>query len=129
MPRSESAPVNPRRSAITAERAGRLYRILALLGTGPQTRAALIAAIEIDIRGFYRDLETIRQLGVVLTNQSQQYQLGESLDTALARLPFPDPQLNLLEVMQLVEGRTAAHRKLRASLEAFIGKRYRKRGT
>jgi len=111
---------------MTAERAGRLFRMINLLGGGGQSRAALLQSLTIDVRGFYRDLEVLRDLGVPLSITEHRYVLGESLDAALARLPFPDPGLNLVEAMQLADGSTAAHRKLKAAIEAFIGKKYRK---
>ena len=111
---------------ITAERAGRLYRLLSLLGEGSQTRSDLLAALDLDIRAFYRDLEVLRAYGAKLAMEAHRYVLKEPLDDALSRVPFPDPGLNLFEAMQLAEGTAPAHKKLRAKIESFIGKRMKK---
>ena len=39
------------------------------------------------------------------------------MDSALGRLPFPDPQLTYGEARALSAGRTSAHRKLREQVE------------
>ena len=115
--------------AITPERVARLYRLLSLLGPGPQTRPALLRRLKLDVRGFYRDLEKLREFGIVLTlNPEGRYSLCESLEDALSRLPFPDPGLNLHEAMQLAEGETSAHKKLREKIDAFLGKKPTRRG-
>ncbi len=106
-----------RAGAVTAERAGRLYKLLQLLGTGPQTREALIGRLSLDIRGFYRDLVVLRQAGIPVTLQDRSYTLDEGVDKAVAKLPFPDPHLTLGEAQQLAKGRTASHRKLKQQLD------------
>src|SRR5207253_231940 len=55
----EAAPV-----ILTPQRAARLYKLLILLGEGPQTRQFLLRRLKLDIRGFYRDLESLRALGI-----------------------------------------------------------------
>src|SRR5438552_19010634 len=97
---------------ITSDRSARLYRILALLHGGPKSRAQLVRALSLDVRSFYRDLEQRRGLGVQFSLDEHRYRLDEPLDRALARMPFPDPQLSLHEAMVLAKGRTAAHQKL-----------------
>jgi predicted DNA-binding transcriptional regulator YafY len=98
--------------AITTQRAERLFRLLGLLGGGPQTRAALSRKLRLDVRSFYRDLELVRECGVPITSISGRYSLGESVEAAQARLPLPDPHLTLAEARTLAKGKTAAHRKL-----------------
>jgi hypothetical protein len=98
---------------ITALRAARLCKLLRLLRKAPQTRPVLTRRLGLDVRGFYRDLEWLRELGIVVTMEEGRYCLGEDADKAIGRLPFPDPHLTLGEAMQLAKGRTAAHRKLR----------------
>src|SRR5271168_2329255 len=44
---------------VTAERAARLYNLLRLLGKKPLTRDRLAAALDLGVRGFYRDLEAL----------------------------------------------------------------------
>jgi hypothetical protein len=100
----------------TLERAGRLYHLVILLGTGAQTRARLTRTLRLNIRGFYRDLEVLRQCGISVLLDGNQYMLDEKPARALDRLPFPDPALTLGEARQLARGRSAAHRKLRAQI-------------
>jgi predicted DNA-binding transcriptional regulator YafY len=111
-----SPPPSRALSGLTAERIGRLYRLLRLLDA-PQKRDALTRRLRVDVRGFYRDLESLRTLGVAVTLSDGRYRLDEPMGTALGRLPFPDPQLTLGEARTLAQGRTAAHRKLRARIE------------
>ena len=108
--------------SLTSLRAARLYRLLTLLGTGPQTRTFLLRRLKIDIRGFYRDLETLDLLGIAVetTGDEPKYALVGELDDALAKLPFPDPGLNFRDAQQLALGSTAAHRKLKQRLNSFV---------
>ena len=106
---------------LTAQRAARLYKLLTLLGEGPLTRRSLLSRLKIDVRGFYRDLEALRgfriEIGLGLDNR---YALPLKLDEALARLPYPDPGLSVRDVLQLCNGSTAAHRKLKQSVNSFL---------
>jgi predicted DNA-binding transcriptional regulator YafY len=107
---------------LTASRAARLYRLLTLLGAGPQTRAALLRRLKIDVRGFYRDLESLRALGIEVTasGDDPKYALAGELDDALEKLPFPDPGLNVRDALQLANGTTAAHRRLKQRVNSFL---------
>jgi biotin operon repressor len=105
---------------LTAQRAARLYRLLTLLEDGPQTRQQLLRRLKIDIRGFYRDLESLRELGIEIHTDDNRYGLIGKLEDALARLPFPDPGLNFRDVQQLAKGDTAAHRKLKQRINSFL---------
>lgn len=113
--------------AVTPERAKRLYRLLKLLATGPQTRAVLMKRLRLDVRGFYRDLELLRAAGIELPLSQQRYALDISENDATDRLPFPDPRLTLAEAIQLSKGRTTAHRKLRAQIEHIVEKKTTRR--
>jgi hypothetical protein len=106
--------------AVSAERSARLSRLLLLLGPGPQTRAALIRRLRLDVRGFYRDLELLRASGIAVSLQGRRYILDEPLQQAVNRLPFPDPHLTLGEALLLAKGRTQAHRKLKAQLAEIL---------
>jgi hypothetical protein len=101
---------------VSAERAERLYRLLQLLGSGPQTRAGITRRLRLDVRGFYRDLELLRSAGIVVPLRNRRYTLEGSLAAAKSRLPFPDPHLTLGEARQLAKGRTPAHRKLKQQI-------------
>jgi hypothetical protein len=106
---------------LTPQRASRLYRLLTLLAAGPQTRPALLRKLDLDVRGFYRDLEALRGLGIeVAPDPGNKYALVGELDDALARLPFPDPGLNVRDAHLLAEGTTPAHRKLRQRINSFV---------
>ena len=107
--------------SLTALRAARLYRLITLLGAGPQTRAALLRRLKLDVRGFYRDLEALRTLGIEVTaGDDTKYTMGGDVDDALAKLPFPDPGLNVRDALQLSNGNTAAHRKLKQRVNSFL---------
>jgi predicted DNA-binding transcriptional regulator YafY len=106
--------------ALTAQRAARLCKLLRLLRTGPQTRAALTRRLALDVRGFYRDLEWLRKFGISVVMADGRYRLDEDAEKAIARLPLPDPQLTLGEASQLAKGRTAAHRKLKGLVGAIL---------
>lgn len=108
--------------SLTSLRAARLYRLLTLLGTGPQTRSALLRRLKIDVRGFYRDLETLDLLGITVETigEEPKYALDGAVDDALAKLPFPDPGLNVRDALQLSNGSTAAHRKLKQRVNSFL---------
>ena len=107
--------------AITPGRAARLYHLLTLTAASPRTRASLLKKLKVDLRGFYRDLGFLRELAICLPCDGDRYRLDGVLDEALDRLPFPDPGLSLRDAIQLAEGRTAAHRKLKARVSSFIG--------
>ena len=108
--------------SLTSLRAARLYRLLTLLGTGPQTRGFLLRRLKLDVRGFYRDLEALRTLDIKVTTTSDEarYVLIGELDDALAKLPFPDPGLNVRDALELAKGSTAAHRKLKQRVNSFL---------
>ncbi len=106
--------------ALTAQRAARLCKLLRLLRTGPQTRSTLTRRLGLDVRGFYRDLEWLRKFGISVVMAESRYRLDEDAETAIARLPLPDPQLTLGEAMQLAKGRSAAHRKLKGLVAAIV---------
>ena len=104
-------------TAVTAERAQRLHRLLRLLGHGPQARTALLRKLRLGVRGFYRDLETLRVVGTEVKLADGKYRLVDSLEAALDRLPFPDPNLTLGEARMLAKGRSGVHGKIRAIVD------------
>jgi predicted DNA-binding transcriptional regulator YafY len=108
-------------TAVTVERAARLYRMLHLLAGGAPNRAVLMRRLKLDVRGFYRDLELLRASGIIVEAQSRRYHLRSALDEALSRLPLPDPRLTLGECFVLARGRSPAHRKLRDHLNRIMG--------
>lgn len=107
--------------AVTADRSGRLCRLLRFLGGGARTREALSRHLGLDVRSFYRDLELLRTVGVPVTLEAKRYILGEDVNHAIARLPFPDPRLTLGEAQQLARGRTLAHAKLKGQIDQILG--------
>lgn len=116
-----SAPAESSSSkTVTAERATRLYRLLMILNDGPQTRQDLMRKLRLDVRGFYRDLETLRSAGIRVPVSGGRYTLAEKLAVATVRLPFPDPHFSLGDAMALAKGRTKAHRKLRDQIDKIV---------
>jgi predicted DNA-binding transcriptional regulator YafY len=117
---ARSTPHEPTH-AVTAARAARLYRLLSLVADAARTRPVLLRKLKVDLRGFYRDLELLRSLGVNIAAEGDRYHLVGTLADALEKLPFPDPGLSLREALLLSQGRTDAHRKLRSRINSFIG--------
>lgn len=107
--------------ALTAPRAARLYRLLAQIAGAARTRPTLLKKLKVDLRGFYRDLELLRTLGVEVHSSGDKYELVGELDEALARLPFPDPGLSVREALDLANGRSEARQKLRSRINSFTG--------
>jgi predicted DNA-binding transcriptional regulator YafY len=103
--------------SVTPERARRLYRLLRLLEAGPQARGTLARKLKLDVRGFYRDLELLRDAGITVAMRNRRYHLDQDADEAVHLLPMPDPRLSLGEARLIAKGRTSAHRKLRQQLE------------
>src|SRR5947209_168778 len=89
------------RDAVTADRFARLLRLVKFLADGPQTRTALSRRLRVDIRKFYRDLETLRSYGITVDVDDGRYALSGTEQEAYDRLPFPDPLLSLGEMRRL----------------------------
>lgn len=104
-------------TSVTHDRAGRLFRLLTLLADGPQSRQALTRRLRLGLRGFYRDLEALRGVGVEVVLAGGKYALREDAAQAIERLPFPDPGLTHGEARQLARGRQPGNKKIRALLE------------
>jgi biotin operon repressor len=111
------------RAHLTPNRATRLFKLLTLLGDGPQPRDTLSRKLKLDPRGFYRDLNELRTLGVTIDVQGTKYQLVGALDDALAMLPFPDPGLSFYDALVLSRGSSAPHKKLRKRYDGLVGQR------
>jgi hypothetical protein len=106
---------------LTSPRAARLYRLLTLLDAGPQLRDKLLKSLKIDVRGYYRDLEYLRSLGITVNVDGTRYSLVGALDAALARLPFPDAGLSIHDALVLARGSTDVHRRFRRRVETMLG--------
>lgn len=122
MPQKRRTKSRRKSGPITPARAARLYRLLKQLRNRPQARAYLAKLLKVDLRGFYRDLRTLRELGVRITANEHEYRLAQRFDHAVSLLPFPDPRLNLQEAIQLSRGRSPAHRKLKGQIRAIVGR-------
>jgi predicted DNA-binding transcriptional regulator YafY len=105
------------RASVTPERAGRLFRLLTLLSAGPQSRKTLTRKLRLGVRGFYRDLEVLREVQIEVALENGKYLLREDPTLVIERLPFPDPLLTLGEARQLARGRSAAHQRIRRQLD------------
>ncbi len=118
MAKKRQAPVDVS-PPITPSRAIRLFQFVSLLGQKPQTRDFLTKKLALGLRDFYRDLETLRKVGVQVSQEQGRYSLQMPLKDATALLPFPDPSLSLGEAETLAKGKTAIHKKLKDKIEAF----------
>lgn len=107
--------------SVTLERASRLYRLIEKMTAGPQTRAALARKLRLGVRGFYRDLEMLRAVGIRISLTNGKYELLEGEKTARDKLPFPDPGLNLGEARVLARGRSRGHKKIKEQLKRIEG--------
>jgi hypothetical protein len=117
--RQPPAPEPAARPAITAERFTRLFRLLSFLGEAARSREWLIGKLDLDVRGFYRDLKFLRAAGIFVTLGEGGYVLSEGAEVAIGRLPFPDPHLSLGEARQLAKGRSATHRRLQEQIASL----------
>jgi predicted DNA-binding transcriptional regulator YafY len=106
---------------LTAERAVRLHKFLKLIAGTARARTTLLAKLSLDTRGFYRDVRYLREVGVEICTAGDKYLLTGELESARGRIPLPDPGLTLEEATQLARGTTAAHKKLKALIDAMLG--------
>jgi hypothetical protein len=114
-------PSAANRAGVTPERFGRLHLLVILLAKSPQSREVLARKLKLDVRGFYRDLDVLRQAGISTALGEGKYYLTGSFAEAISRLPFPDPLLTVGEAMQLAQGRGTAHKRLKQLIERRIG--------
>ena len=106
-----------RSNSVTAARVARLYRFVRLLARGAVARTVLLRRLGLNQRGFYRDIELLRAVGIRVRADDGRYSVTPDFDAAVNLLPFPDPQLSLGEAQRLARGNTAAHRALRRRVE------------
>src|SRR5262245_66349760 len=98
--------------AVTADRVARLYRLVSILAGRPVPRPVLLRRIGMNQRSFYRDIEFLRSIGIGVVAADSRYALSLDFDSALARLPFPDPYLPLGLAIQLAKGKSTSHKAL-----------------
>src|SRR5436305_106389 len=103
---------------ISLGRASRLYRLVALLGERPRDRESLLSGLGVGLRTFYRELDLLRRCGIKVQRVEHAYNLKNSTDDAQGRLPFPDPQLNFAEMMELARYEGEAVRRLAGLLDS-----------
>ncbi len=97
---------------ITLARAARLHRLVGALGGDGRSRDDLLALLGIGLRTYYRELELLRKCGVRVKLVAKHYTLVGPAAEAEGRLPFPDPQLNFAEMVELAAGPGPAARRL-----------------
>lgn len=112
---------SPHTTSVTLERASRLSRLLKLIAKTARSRDVLLDKLRLDVRGFYRDLKTLRERGIVVTADGDSYRLHEDLDEARAKLPSPDPMLSVADLRLLCKGNSEAHKKLRRLYDSLTG--------
>jgi biotin operon repressor len=128
MTRKRTRRASASQGTVAMDRAVRLHRLLSLLAKKPHSREELCRLLGIDVRGFYRDLELLRESGIKVPLRNRCYLLGMEPAAALDQLPFPDAHLTLGEARALAAGKGSAHRKLRGLIAVVVGKsRQRKR--
>jgi predicted DNA-binding transcriptional regulator YafY len=114
MGKSEQHDATP---TLTSARVARLYKMLNLLEGSTRARATLLKRLDLDLRSFYRDVESLRDLGIKVEVNADKYTLGMTITEALALLPFPDPGLSFADVLQLSKECAAPlQKKLRSKL-------------
>jgi predicted DNA-binding transcriptional regulator YafY len=106
--------------SVTAARVARLYRLVKLLAAGSLTRPVLLRRLGLNQRGFYRDIELLRAVGIRVRPEGGRYTLDTAFEAAMERLPFPDPRLTLGEAQQLARGRSAAHRAMQERVNQIV---------
>jgi hypothetical protein len=97
----------------------RSWQLVSLLGQGPQLREFLMRRLHRDLRGFYRDLQHLRAVGIGIVVAKRRYSLTGTMKEMGRRLPLPDPHWTLAEALVLATGRSGAHRKLRQWVAAI----------
>lgn len=105
---------------ITLGRAARLHRLVMLLAQEPRTREAVLAALGIGLRTFYRELELLKRCGVKVQHKNKAYTLHATAAQAEGRLPFPDPQLSFAEMAELSRYPGDASKRLARLLESVV---------
>lgn len=102
-------------------RAHRLCKMLIALGHGPQPKEKLVRKLRVEERGFFRDLQLMRKLGIAVTATGNRYLLMMSFGEALSKLPVPDLKLSLRDALELSHGHSPTQRRVRRKLESLIG--------
>jgi predicted DNA-binding transcriptional regulator YafY len=87
--------------------------MLRYLATGQRTRDEIMTQFGLDVRGFYRDMEKLRESGILITVREHCYSLTKPYSKIVGKLPIPDPQLTFREAKCLADGKSDAHKKLR----------------
>jgi predicted DNA-binding transcriptional regulator YafY len=105
---------------ITLGRAARLHRLVRLLAESPRSRDAILAALGIGLRTFYRELELLHRCGVKVQFKAKVYALQSTAEQAEGRLPFPDPQLSFAEMAELARHPGEAARRLAQMLDSVV---------
>jgi predicted DNA-binding transcriptional regulator YafY len=105
---------------ITFARAARLHRLVRFLAESPRSRDAILTALGIGLRTFYRELELLNRCGVKVRLRDKSYILQSTAEQAEGRLPFPDPQLSFAEMAELARYPGEAAQRLAWMLESVI---------
>ncbi|MFO0907959.1 MAG: hypothetical protein U0794_06285 [Isosphaeraceae bacterium] len=105
---------------ITLGRAARLHRLVRLLSESSRSREAILTALGIGLRTFYRELELLKRCGVKVVLRDRVYVLVSTAEQAEGRLPFPDPQLSFAEMAELSRLPGEAAQRLARLLESVI---------
>ena len=91
-----------------------------ILAERARSRDSILAALEIGLRTFYRELELLNRCGVKIQQKNKLYTLLSTAAEAEGRLPFPDPQLSFAEMEELSKCSGEAGKRLAALLESVV---------
>ena len=86
MASSRRSPAAEPPPAVTADRAARLCRLIRMTGTRGQPRETLLQRLNIDVRGFYRDLKLLRDVGIVIELVQGKYTLRGDAEEAVLKV-------------------------------------------
>ncbi len=113
------SPSSPQHS-LSAERLARFVKFVNLLDGATRSRDVILKKLKIDLRSLYRDLKTLRSIGIAIECNEEKYSMPMTASQARNLLPLPNPALTIQEAQQLAQGTTPAHRKLRAILDRLL---------
>ena len=97
------------------------FRLLTLLGDGPHTRQRILRKLKIDVRGFYRDLEALRGLGVDVLAATTTAMRWQSISTRHSRDSPSRPRSQLPRRPTARQGRDCGPPQAQAAYQFFSG--------
>ena len=90
-----------RSTSVTARAGGPALSLHSSAGPGTGAPDRPVARLGLNRRGFYRDIELLRAVGIRVRPDEGRYTVTPGFDAAVNLLPFPDPQLSLGDAQRL----------------------------